>query len=93
MLDHGGHCSAPEFAAPLPKITLVRQNLSAQCDHAVTASELSVAHLVRLTLPFADPCDSNINDYCSIDPSGQKPVAQMTLGEKEQAFLEALSVC
>ena len=38
-----------------------------------------------------DGCGSNINDYCSLDFSGGKPVSQMTLGEKEQAFLEALS--
>lgn len=32
-----------------------------------------------------------MNAYCSLDEEGGKPVAQMTLGEKEQAFLEALS--
>jgi hypothetical protein len=37
-------------------------------------------------------CGSNINEYCSIDYDGAKPVSQMTLGEKEQAFLEAMSV-
>lgn len=41
---------------------------------------------------FAEGCGSNINDYCSLDLDGSKPVSQMTLGEKEQAFLEALSV-
>ena len=40
----------------------------------------------------ADECGANINDYCSLDSLGQKPVSQMTLGEKEQAFLEAMSV-
>lgn len=42
---------------------------------------------------FADSCESNINEYCSLDEDGGKPISQMTLGEKEQAFLEALSVC
>lgn len=41
---------------------------------------------------FADACDSNINSYCSLDDSGNRPLSQLTLGEKEQAFLEALSV-
>jgi len=41
---------------------------------------------------FAEGCGSNINDYCSLDLDGSKPVSQMTLGEKEQTFLEALSV-
>lgn len=41
---------------------------------------------------FADSCESNINEYCSLDVDGGKPISQMTLGEKEQAFLEALSV-
>lgn len=40
----------------------------------------------------ADSCESNINEYCSLDEEGGKPISQMTLGEKEQAFLEALSV-
>lgn len=35
--------------------------------------------------------DSNINEYCSLDDKGKRK-APMTLGEKEQAFLEALSV-
>ncbi|WPT16312.1 PGR5-like protein 1A [Picochlorum sp. SENEW3] len=39
----------------------------------------------------SEGCGANINDYCSIDMEGGKPVSQMTLGEKEQAFLEALS--
>jgi hypothetical protein len=38
-----------------------------------------------------DSCESNINEYCSLDVDGGKPISQMTLGEKEQAFLEALS--
>jgi hypothetical protein len=33
----------------------------------------------------------NVNAYCSLDDMGLKPVAQMSLGEKEQAFLEAMS--
>jgi hypothetical protein len=41
---------------------------------------------------IAEGCGANINDYCSLDMEGGKPVSQMTLGEKEQAFLEALSV-
>ena len=40
----------------------------------------------------ADSCESNINEYCSLAVDGGKPISQMTLGEKEQAFLEALSV-
>ena len=39
-----------------------------------------------------DPCDNNINSYCSIDSLGRKPASQLTLGEKEALFLEALSV-
>ena len=40
-----------------------------------------------------DAGDRNVNDFCALDPAtGRKPVEQMTLGEKEQAFLEALSV-
>lgn len=48
--------------------------------------------LILALLVCADDCGSNINDYCSLDPTGGKPVGQMTLGEKEQAFLEAMSV-
>lgn len=45
-----------------------------------------------MVLYIAEGCGANINDYCSLDMEGGKPVSQMTLGEKEQAFLEALSV-
>ena len=37
-----------------------------------------------------DACDANVNEFCSLDGTGQR--VQLTLGEKEQAFLEALSV-
>jgi len=47
---------------------------------------------IRWLLFIAEGCGANINDYCSLDMEGGKPVSQMTLGEKEQAFLEALSV-
>ncbi len=52
--------------------------------HALTLCLLLVTH-------DAEGCGSNINDYCSLDFDGRKPVSQMTMGEKEQAFLEALS--
>ena len=45
-----------------------------------------------LVLVAVDSCETNINEFCSLDDQGGKPVSQMTLGEKEQAFLEALSV-
>jgi hypothetical protein len=35
--------------------------------------------------------DKSINAFCSIDGEGKR-MAPMTLGEKEQLFLEALSV-
>lgn len=40
--------------------------------------------------PLASVDDSNINPYCSLDDAGNR-MAPMTLGEKEQLFLEALS--
>lgn len=33
-----------------------------------------------------------MNAYCSLDKDGRRPVKELTLGEKEQLFLEALSV-
>ncbi|KAG7672555.1 putative PGR5-like protein 1A, chloroplastic [Nannochloris sp. 'desiccata'] len=35
--------------------------------------------------------DNEVGKYHTIDLDGAKPVSQMTLGEKEQAFLEAMS--
>lgn len=40
--------------------------------------------------PLASVDDAYVNPFCSIDEKGQRK-APMTLGEKEQAFLEALS--
>lgn len=40
--------------------------------------------------PLASVDDSNINAYCSLDDAGKR-LAPLTLGEKEQLFLEALS--
>lgn len=34
--------------------------------------------------------DANVNAYCSLDADGKR-LAPLTLGEKEQIFLEALS--
>ena len=51
-----------------------------------------LTHIFSFPPLCADDCSSNINAFCSIDEAGRKPVSQMTLGEKEQAFLEALSV-
>lgn len=36
--------------------------------------------------------DGNINPYCSLDEDGRRPLKELTLGEKEQLFLNALSV-
>ena len=36
-------------------------------------------------------CANNIGDFCTLDPKTGKPM-RLTLGEKEQLFLEALSV-
>lgn len=43
----------------------------------------------RLPNQIAEDC-GNINDYCALDDEGR--IKKMTLGEKEQAFLEAMSV-
>lgn len=34
--------------------------------------------------------DSNILDYCSLDPQGKRPTVRKSLGEKEQEYLDAL---
>jgi hypothetical protein len=48
--------------------------------------------LIRSLLPAAASVDdANMNEYCSIDADGKR-TAPLTLGEKEQAFLEALAV-
>jgi hypothetical protein len=36
--------------------------------------------------------DANINAYCTLDKGAKKPLKELSLGEKEQLFLEALSV-
>lgn len=35
--------------------------------------------------------DANINPFCSLDEEGRKPAKEMSMGEKEQMFLEAMS--
>jgi hypothetical protein len=37
-----------------------------------------------------DSMDSNILDYCSLDPQGKRPTTRKSLGEKEQEYLDAL---
>lgn len=39
----------------------------------------------------SDIVDANVNPYCSLDGEGKKPMKELSLGEKEQLFLEALS--
>lgn len=36
--------------------------------------------------------DDNIGAYCSLDQAGRRPTHELTTGEKEQLFLEAMSV-
>ncbi|KAL6777039.1 PGRL1 [Auxenochlorella protothecoides x Auxenochlorella symbiontica] len=38
-----------------------------------------------------DDCSTNVNAFCSIDETGARRLTQLSLGEKEQMFLEALS--
>lgn len=37
-----------------------------------------------------DSMDSNILDYCSLNPEGKRPLKKRSLGEKEQEYLDAL---
>lgn len=36
--------------------------------------------------------DENISAYCSLDEGGRRPTRELTTGEKEQLFLEAMAV-
>lgn len=36
--------------------------------------------------------DENIGEYCSLDKGGKRPQRELTTGEKEQLFLEAMMV-
>ena len=36
--------------------------------------------------------DDNVAEYCSLDKNGRRPQRELTLGEKEQLFLEAMMV-
>lgn len=38
----------------------------------------------------ADVVDENIGEYCSLDKGGKRPQRELTTGEKEQLFLEAM---
>ncbi len=40
----------------------------------------------------ADVVDENIGEYCSLDKGGKRPQRELTTGEKEQLFLEAMMV-
>jgi len=42
--------------------------------------------------PAADVVDDNIGAYCTLDASGKRPTKELTTAEKEQIFLEAMSV-
>lgn len=39
----------------------------------------------------SDGDGTNVNAYCSLDEDGRRPLKQMSLGEKEAAYLDALS--
>ncbi len=41
---------------------------------------------------LADEVDDNIGAYCSLDEGGRRPIRELTTGQKEQLFLEAMAV-
>lgn len=49
--------------------------------------------MLRLpTAAASEVVDGNINQYCTLNAGGRRPIKELSMGEKEQLFLEALSV-
>lgn len=58
----------------------------------MVGSPLSLPRRTGPPRPAADVVDENIGEYCSLDKGGKRPQRELTTGEKEQLFLEAMMV-
>ncbi|PSC69824.1 PGR5 1A [Micractinium conductrix] len=77
-------CLAP---APFARLAVHAGRARISCGRGALAVRASAQ---KQPAPLASVDDANINPYCSLDDQGNR-IAPLTLGEKEQAFLEALS--
>eukprot|EP00884_Botryococcus_braunii_P020975 jgi/Botrbrau1/7561/Bobra.0159s0011.1 len=76
-------CPCPSGRQAILRLPVLPRKRSFLCRAQVTETQKPAEEV--------DDCGENMLGYCGIDAQGQRPKSQMTLGEKEQEFLEALS--